>query len=231
MLWTAFLMGLVGSLHCAGMCGPLTLLLPSGKSTSSRFIAGRLLYNLGRIATYALLGLLVGLVGQQSTLFVSREIISVTVGVLILVFVLLPDKWLSEINVYQIIARTTGKLKAGFKRNFETNYYTGQLVFGFFNGLLPCGLVYAALAGSFIQLDTLKGGAYMALFGLGTLPMMLSISLGSGWLKRHFSGQIRKLIPLTYAFLAIWLIYRGLQAPTPHLHGSDSGEMVECMPK
>lgn len=229
MLWTAFLMGLVGSLHCAGMCGPLTLLLPSDKSRYPKFISGRILYNLGRIATYGILGLVVGLVGQQSTLFISRELISVGLGIIILLIIFLPDKWLNEISVYQKISRFTSKLKSGFKQNFNKSYYGGQMVFGLLNGLLPCGLVYAALAGSFIQLEALKGAAYMALFGLGTLPMMLSISLGSGWLKRHFSGSIKRLIPITYAFLAIWLIYRGIYSPSPKLHGADAGEVVECV--
>ncbi|MCR9064575.1 MAG: sulfite exporter TauE/SafE family protein [Cytophagales bacterium] len=229
MLWTAFLMGLVGSLHCAGMCGPLTLLLPSDKKKYPVFFSGRLLYNLGRIATYAALGLVVGLVGQQSSLFVSRNALSIGMGVLILAFILIPDKWLNDFRIYQWMAGYTNRLKAAFKRNFKEHYFFGQLVFGFLNGLLPCGLVYAALAGSFIQLDALQGAAYMALFGLGTLPMMLSISLGSGWLKKHFSTQIKRLIPITYAFLALWLIYRGINTTSPQLHGADAGEMVECV--
>ncbi|KPM49163.1 sulfite exporter TauE/SafE family protein [Jiulongibacter sediminis] len=228
MIWTAFFMGLVGSLHCAGMCGPLTLLLPHDQKTT-KFIAGRILYNLGRIGTYALLGFAVGLIGQESALFISKNALSITMGVLILLFLFLPDKWLSGFKVYQYLAGFTNKLKAGFKRNFNQNFYSGQLVFGFLNGLLPCGLVYAALAGAFIQLEVLQGAAFMALFGLGTLPMMLSISLGSGWLKKHFSGQIRKVIPVTYALLAVWLIYRGVYTHGPTLHGAEAGEMVECV--
>ena len=65
MLWAAFLMGLVGSLHCIGMCGPLTLLLPPGAYNSFRYVAGRVLYNSGRVFTYTILGALVGLLGEQ----------------------------------------------------------------------------------------------------------------------------------------------------------------------
>jgi sulfite exporter TauE/SafE len=231
MLWTAFLMGLVGSLHCAAMCGPLTLLLPTDKSRYTKFFLGRILYNAGRILTYAGLGLLVGLIGQQTTLFFSKDILSVSLGVLILLFILLPQKWFGEMRIYQRISIFTNRLKAGFKQNFKTNYFRGQLVFGILNGLLPCGLVYAALAGSFIQLETIKGAAYMAMFGLGTLPMMLSISLGSGWLKRHFNPKMKKLIPLTYVVLAIWLIYRGVASPELRLHGNKVDEVVNCVPE
>ena len=228
MIWTAFLMGLVGSLHCAGMCGPLTLLLPANQKTL-KFISGRVLYNLGRISTYALLGLAVGLIGQESTLFFSKSALSVIMGVFILLFLFLPEKWLSGFKIYQFLAGFTNKLKAGFKRNFKKYFYSGQLIFGLLNGLLPCGLVYAALAGAFIQLDVFQGAAFMAVFGLGTLPMMLSISLGSGWLKKYFSGHIKRIIPITYALLAVWLIYRGIYTNGPNLHGAQAGEMVECV--
>src|ERR1700752_4598394 len=63
-LWTAFLLGLFGSLHCAGMCGPLALALPGYPNTGLRFLLNRLAYNLGRISTYALLGGLFGLAGR-----------------------------------------------------------------------------------------------------------------------------------------------------------------------
>ncbi|MGR3808996.1 sulfite exporter TauE/SafE family protein [Jiulongibacter sp. NS-SX5] len=229
MIWTAFIMGLVGSLHCAGMCGPLTFLLPSDKTNQLRFISGRLLYNLGRIFTYALLGLVIGLIGQKSTLFVSRNVLSIILGSIILVAVQIPTKWVNDHKLYQITSRFVSKIKSGFKQNFKTNYYSGQLVFGVLNGLLPCGLVYAALAGAFIQLDILKGATYMAAFGAGTLPMMLSIALGSGWLKKYFSGSVKKIIPITYAFLAIWLIYRGVNTSGPTLHGAGATAIEECV--
>lgn len=67
-LWTAFLLGLVGSAHCAGMCGPLALALPATGNTRGTFLAGRLLYNAGRLVTYAALGAAFGLLGQTFAL-------------------------------------------------------------------------------------------------------------------------------------------------------------------
>src|SRR5579872_4170088 len=63
-VWTALILGLVGSLHCAGMCGPLALALPRGAKSPWGFLVGRLAYNSGRIVTYCLLGLIFGLVGR-----------------------------------------------------------------------------------------------------------------------------------------------------------------------
>lgn len=228
MLWSAFLMGFVGSLHCAGMCGPLTLLLPTDKRKYPAFITGRVLYNLGRIFTYALLGLIIGFIGQNTALFFSKSLLSVTLGILILLGVLLSGVYFQNNFLYAKINLFTSKLKTGFRNNFNRNYFVGQFFFGILNGLLPCGLVYAALAGSFIQLDELRGTLFMALFGLGTVPMMLSISLGSGWFKRKFGGQVKRIIPITYAALALWLIVRGLYTQDPNFHQHPMQTIVEC---
>ena len=81
---TAFLLGLVGSLHCAGMCGPLALALPATGSTTAAHVLGRIAYNAGRIATYCLLGILFGLVGYTLLLAGFQRWVSITLGVALL---------------------------------------------------------------------------------------------------------------------------------------------------
>ncbi len=228
MLWTAFLMGLVGSLHCAGMCGPLTLLLPNDNKKYTSFFTGRVLYNLGRIITYAFLGLVIGYIGQNATLFISKGVLSAWLGLLILIGLLGSSRVFRNKVIYNKLNQITSKLKSAFRNSFDANYFVGQFVFGTINGLLPCGLVYAALAGSFIQLNAFYGAVFMALFGLGTVPMMLSISLGSGWIKKYFGGKIKNVIPITYGILAFWLIFRGIYTQSPDLHGQGMKAIVEC---
>ncbi|WP_341225921.1 sulfite exporter TauE/SafE family protein [uncultured Arcticibacterium sp.] len=228
MLWSALVMGFFGSLHCAGMCGPLTLLLPNDKKKYATFLLGRTLYNIGRVLTYALLGLLIGFIGQNTTFFISKGVLSVWLGLIILIGLLVSGNFIQNKYLYNKLSSFTSKLKSGFRKSFEANYFTGQLVFGTINGLLPCGLVYAALAGAFIQLDALSGAAFMALFGLGTVPMMLSISLGSGWIKKRFGNRIKNIIPATYALLACWLIFRGITTQNPDFHGQGVKAIVQC---
>ncbi|AWW00526.1 sulfite exporter TauE/SafE family protein [Arcticibacterium luteifluviistationis] len=228
MLGSAFIMGLIGSLHCAGMCGPLTLLLPNDKKKYPTFFAGRTLYNIGRIFTYALLGLVIGFIGQNTTFFISKGVLSVWLGLIIIIGLFVSGNFIHNKFFYNALSRFTSKLKSGFRKSFDANYFTGQFIFGVINGLLPCGLVYAALAGAFIQLNPLTGAAFMALFGLGTLPMMLSISLGSGWIKKRFGNRIKNIIPVTYALLAVWLIFRGITTQNPDFHGQGVKAIVNC---
>ncbi len=218
MFYTAFFMGLLGSLHCIGMCGPLTLLLPQKASSKLRFLLGRSIYNLARISVYGLLGFLIGLFGEQLTLFFSQNLLSVLIGLIILVFLFLPNRVVARLDASPPIARFTGKIKSGIKKTRQLGFYQSQLVFGWVNGLLPCGLVYGALAGSFLELSAWRGALFMVFFGLGTLPMMLSVSLGAGLLKKWLGKISRLIIKLTYGLLGIWLVYRGFLFDGAHLH-------------
>lgn len=224
MFFTAFLMGLVGSLHCVGMCGPLTLLLPQDQKISFKYVLGRSFYNLGRMFTYASLGLMIGLLGQQSTFFISLKVISVVLGIALIGFVVIPQRWF---NASGIMARFTGKLKSSIKRTFELSYLGGQLSFGIINGLLPCGLVYAALSGAFLTLDPFLGAGFMVFFGLGTIPLMLTVSLSAGYIKKLLGKHSLKIISATYLLIGSWLIIRGFIFDTPQLHGYNVNELIE----
>ena len=90
MFYSAFIMGFIGSLHCVGMCGPIAMMLPADNSKRGKFIMGRVLYNGGRILTYAFLGLLVGFIGESTIYFISQKSLSILLGVLILIGVFLP---------------------------------------------------------------------------------------------------------------------------------------------
>src|ERR1035441_277600 len=79
-LWTAFLLGLVGSLHCAGMCGPLALALPAAGNTTAGYLLGRVAYNTGRIITYCLLGIVFGLAGWTFLLAGLQRWTSIALG-------------------------------------------------------------------------------------------------------------------------------------------------------
>jgi sulfite exporter TauE/SafE len=80
-LWTAFLLGLVGSLHCAGMCGPLALALPPAGNSNSTYFLGRAAYNFGRVITYCMMGVVFGLIGKSLTLVGIQRWASIALGV------------------------------------------------------------------------------------------------------------------------------------------------------
>ena len=217
MFYSAFILGFIGSLHCVGMCGPIAMMLPVGISKRWKFIIGRLLYNAGRILTYGFIGLFVGFIGESTSYFISQKSLSIFLGILILVGVFLPKSWHNKISFNPQIFRFTNLIKASLSALFKKYSLASQFSFGILNGFLPCGLVYAALSGAFLTERIIDGMVFMLLFGIGTLPMMLGISLGATWLRKIFTTKLPKLIPVTYSILAIWLIVRGFNAAYPHI--------------
>ncbi len=210
-------MGFIGSLHCVGMCGPIAMMLPADTSKKWKFITGRILYNSGRILTYGFLGLFVGFIGESTSYFISQKTLSIVLGILILLAVLLPKSLQNKISLNPQIFRFTNLIKSSLSALFKKHSFVTQFLFGLLNGFLPCGLVYAALSGAFLTEHITDGMTFMFLFGLGTLPMMLGISLGATWLRKTFALKLPKLIPITYSILAIWLIIRGFNAAYPHI--------------
>jgi uncharacterized protein len=203
MLLTALILGLAGSLHCAGMCGPLVLLTPVVGSTRASMVASRLLYHGGRIAIYAALGLVFGAVGESVAFAGFQRWLSILVGVLMLVAVLAAGALKAQ------LWRMPLKLKSLFGTFLRKPTFSAVFALGAINGLLPCGLVYMAAAASIASGSALAAIQYMAAFGVGTLPVMLFISLAGKRLTFAPRPWLQKLAPISAAAVAILLIVRG----------------------
>jgi sulfite exporter TauE/SafE len=217
MIYSAFIIGFVGSLHCVGMCGPIAMMLPSDTSIRWKFVFGKVLYNSGRILTYSFLGLFVGFIGESASYFISQKTLSISLGMLILIAIFLPKSIQNKLNLHPQIFRFSNFIKSSLSSFFKKRSLLTQFFFGILNGLLPCGLIYAALSVAFLTENITGGMIFMIFFGLGTLPMMLGISLGATWLRKIFGGKLPKLIPIIYSFLGLWLIFRGLIITFPHI--------------
>lgn len=212
-LVTAIVLGLVGSLHCAGMCGPLALALPMTGNARSTFILGRVAYNLGRIVTYCALGAAFGLVGQTLVLAGFQRWVSLAAGTAILAGLLLSTKFATTVPV----ARAVAWIKSGLGAMLRQRSLASTFALGTLNGLLPCGLVYAACAGAVATGGLVEGVEYMAAFGLGTVPMMLGIGLVGQKLQFTLRFKLQRLIPASIAIVAVLLILRGLSLGIPYL--------------
>lgn len=232
LLIPALLMGLAGSLHCVGMCGPIAMALPLHGRSNIGKITGAIAYNMGRITTYALFGMVFGLLGRSFEWFGWQQRISIGLGLVILLFLLIP-RVLPTLSMHPAIQ----KYMAGLRKAIATHLFKGDpssmYATGLLNGLLPCGLVYMALAGAVVSGDLVKGMLFMAVFGLGTIPAMLSISLAGGWLKQPVRVKIRQMYPAILLVMATLLILRGLGLGipfvSPKLHVSESVQM-DCHP-
>ncbi len=228
MIYTAFIMGLIGSLHCIGMCGPIAMLLPADKSKRSRFIIGRVLYNFGRIVTYSLLGLAIGLVGEQISFIIPQKFLSIFIGFLILFIFIIPSKWKSRLSLFPVISKFNNFIKSSLSSIYKKYSLVSQFTFGLLNGLLPCGMVYAALSGAFLMSHAWQSMLFMTLFGIGTLPMMLSFSFMGNVVRKFFKFQPKTLFTFSYIILAFWLIFRGINLPSNDLKNLHSHSIPIC---
>lgn len=212
-LWTAFLLGFVGSAHCAGMCGPLALALPHWGRGRGSFLLGRLLYNFGRIVTYALMGAVFGLLGQGVALAGLQRWVSLGLGALILVGVFVSPRFANKIP----ITRGVNWLKATLGALFQRRAMPAMFGIGLLNGLLPCGLVYVACAAATATGDVLSGMRYMIAFGAGTLPLLLAISLLGTKLQFVLRFKLQRLIPVSLALVGVLLLLRGMALGIPYV--------------
>ncbi len=207
-IFTAFLFGFMGSFHCAGMCGPIALTLP--KKTTGLALKGKLLYNSGRIITYAILGAVIGLFGRSLSLTGFQKTVSIVSGVSILLIAGVPmiSKQIKPFNGF--LYSMTNSIKKVFRRLLKSDSSYASLGIGLANGILPCGFVYLALGAS-LAMGSVGGSAgYMALFGLGTVPMMLFLTLTGQVLNFKFQRYVRLAIPYIAMVMGVWLIFRGI---------------------
>ena len=212
-LWTTFMLGLLGSAHCAGMCGPLALALPATGNARATFLAGRVLYNLGRIVTYAALGAVSGLLGRGFVLAGFQRWISLAAGAAILVSVFVSSRFALSLPAVTAV----GCLKIALGSLLQIRSLDSIFSLGLLNGLLPCGLVYAACAAATATGHVLDGALAMFAFGLGTVPMMLGLSLAGPRLHTLLRFKLQRLVPASLAIVGLLLVLRGLALGIPYL--------------
>lgn len=224
---TSFFVGLFGSFHCIGMCGPIAIALPIPNSNNLNFVLGRLLYNLGRIATYSFLGAVFGLLGSRLVISGFQQSISITLGITIVIAVLIPAKYKAKISQHKLVQKITLPLKKGISDLFKQGTFSAMFLIGILNGFLPCGLVYVALAGAIASGDAISGTAVMILFGTGTFPTMFAATLFGKFINLNIRRKITKAIPVLALVLGLLFIVRGMALGIPYLSPKISAQVVD----
>ena len=216
-VWTAFSIGLLGSLHCIGMCGPIALALPLDRSSQLSKLNGTLVYNLGRILTYFLLGGVFGLLGYGFALAGLQQWISIVVGLFMISTVIFSSLTHSKYLQLPGLNGFINSVKSKLGKRFNSNSYPNLLSIGVLNGFLPCGLVYLGLAGATASKTVFEGGLFMAAFGAGTLPMMLAVAFYGQQLKASIMSRGKKLIPVFVILIGSLFILRGMNLGVPYV--------------
>jgi sulfite exporter TauE/SafE len=192
------------------MCGPIAMMLPVSRDNATKKAIQILLYHLGRLTTYASLGFLFGLLGKGLYLAGFQQKISILVGLLMVAMAIIPEKVFAKYNfsrpVYRLISKVKTNLGSQFKRKSPDALFT----IGLLNGLLPCGLVYAALFGAIAMQNVGFSIMYMLLFGIGTIPLMSAVVYVSNVLSNPFRNKFQKIIPLVTVVIGILFVMRGM---------------------
>jgi hypothetical protein len=209
-LSTAFLLGLAGSLHCVGMCGPLLLALPLDAAGKRHVMGQMLVYHAGRILTYTAIGLLFGLLGKGLAVAGFQKTLSVAAGIFMLGMALMAWRFERLVAVLPGFGAFTSRVKSRMGTLIRYNPNGSTFSIGLLNGLLPCGMVYAALAGAISSGGMLEGAGFMAFFGLGTLPLLLTVSAFNRSLGMAVRQRVRLAQPILLMVVGWLLLQRGL---------------------
>lgn len=227
MLFTALLFGLVSSLHCIGMCGPIATMLPVSRTNPALKTLQLLMYHAGRLSSYGFLGFIFGIIGKGLFIAGFQQKLSIVMGILMITITLIPERIFMQYNfskpIYKIISSVKSSLGKQLKKKSPISLYA----IGVLNGFLPCGLVYAALFGAIAIQSPFKSTVYMIVYGLGTIPMMSLIVYVSHFLSNPIRNKLQKLIPVVSVVIGMLFVMRGLGLDLPYISPSTMNLFVK----
>jgi uncharacterized protein len=225
------MMGLLGSFHCVGMCGPIALVLPVDRSNKWKGFIQTFMYHLGRVITYTLMGLLFGLLGKGLYLAGFQGRISILMGIIMILAVIFPTNYLAKFGFGKPLYMLVGKLKSVLGNYLQKKSSSAFFTIGLLNGLLPCGLVYIALTGAIATGDAWMGAIFMALFGLGTSFLLSGVIFAGNFLSLKIRNKINKIIPYFVVLVGLVFILRGMGLGIKYISPAPQNLEISTNPK
>ncbi len=231
-LLAAFTLGLLGSMHCVGMCGPLVLAIPTSATSRWKFIVERVIFNLGKALTYGVMGAGVGLAGKGMVMNFQQDV-SILLGVTILLTIVIPLGFKTKLEKISPLKYFYSFIKERFVILIRKRGMTALFALGTLNGLLPCGLVYTALIGATAVADVWQSALFMIVFGIGTSPILIAVSLAGKLFSVKYRSFFSRAIPVMSIALALILILRGMNLGIPLIspkitHTVQHEEKMDC---
>lgn len=220
-IFTGLALGLATSFHCVGMCGPIAISLPLQGSTKWKQFLGGILYNLGRTLTYAIMGLAFGLLGAGLSTLGFQKMVSIIAGTLMIAAVFFPKLFKFSNDVDRGLYSFVGAVRRGLKNLFTTKSFFGLFFIGLLNGLLPCGPLYFAVIISAGTGNVVESVMFMVLFGMGTIPLLLAVTLAGNFVSVALRNKINNFIPVIMVIMGLLFILRGLSLGIPFLSPTD----------
>ncbi|HMP99101.1 MAG TPA: sulfite exporter TauE/SafE family protein [Cyclobacteriaceae bacterium] len=214
MIYAALMLGILGSMHCIGMCGPIALAIPAGKSLN-RFLISRFLYNTGRVITYMTLGAILGLAGGVFIWLGWQQWLAMALGALMFIFALFSFRLNYNYKVPTPLQNLLILIKSKIAHMFKKKGFLAPLVTGMLNGLIPCGLVYLAMGTALASGNILDGATFMTFFGIGTIPALLATAFAGRIAGIKLRTGLLKFSPVFIALLAVVIFLRGFFIEVP----------------
>ena len=216
MLYSALIFGLISSLHCIGMCGPIAMVLPLKDRSAFSVFTGVLQYNIGRVFVYGLLGSVIGAIGFTASLFGALQIVSIITGIAMIIFA-----WQKRLfSGFAAWNSFNGFLTKGIGYIMGTDTSFKLLLLGSVNGLLPCGMVFIALMNAVTGGSPLNGAAAMVAFGLGTMPAMMIVGIAANKMNRSLQLRINAYVPYALTLVGLLVCLRGMNLNIPYISPS-----------
>ncbi|GAB5538894.1 MAG: sulfite exporter TauE/SafE family protein [Salibacteraceae bacterium] len=218
-LLAAISIGFLGSAHCLGMCGPFLLAVNQGRQSWKNDV----LHHSGRLLTYIFFGVIAGAMGQTFSLLGLQQGFSITLGIVMITSVALVMVGRQFHEVESALGRVAIRFSSWIR---QAGFTQTQIRFlsGMSNGLLPCGLVYLALAGAANTFTPWDGAIFMFAFGAGTLPALIAVSKFGQLIRPSIRTKIRKLVPITVFVMGALLIVRGANLGIPYMSPAADSE-------
>ena len=214
--FAAFVAGLITSLHCAGMCGPLACSLMPVRGDRSDAQTVSTTYHVARLAGYGVLGALAGGLGQAPLTWVSHSALRWMPWVMVIFFVALALRWDRYLPKIAVLGRMTWKLQSWLRGRSRVQ---AAAALGFATPLLPCGPLYFLVALALLSGSAVRGVEFMLAFGLGTVPLLWLAQTQFHWVRQKLSplwlGRIRISLALTTAAVIGWRLRATLGFPGP----------------
>ncbi|NVK21237.1 MAG: sulfite exporter TauE/SafE family protein [Kangiellaceae bacterium] len=219
-LISAFIMGFLGSSHCMGMCGGITVALGASTDTN-KHLSLSLTYQIFRVLSYGLLGIVVGFIGSAIEKWSNFPWLVVIGGILLIMMGFYLLGWWSLLSLFEKGGQYIWKKVSPIQKKFlPLSQYHQAMVVGLLWGLLPCGLVYSALAMASTSSSPVNGFLTMLAFGLGTLPALLAAGVFSHKLLGFFKKNwVRTTLGMIFIVWGCWQLYGVLLSKqNPHAH-------------
>lgn len=210
-------LGFASGFHCVGMCGPIALSMGLTKKQATNFYLQNLTYQFGRIFTYALLGAVLGIIGEGFEMAGIQQYLTIAVGIMLIIMAVFSFGGKDFASRIPFLSKFLFSVKSNLGRLLQKADYRSRFTTGILNGFLPCGMVYMALTASLASGGIWQGGLYMALFGLGTLPFMFAVVLVGNLMNQAFRIKVLKAVPIVMIILGGLFIVRGLELGITYL--------------